>query len=101
MAQYQLAQIIILDPVDVAFSANDILRIYWDDVAEDIVVTLNGASFTTEGTLLGEPPTQTDGGNYQVMGGVTSMENGDFVSAYSYCDGTSLVWFSMVSAFPQ
>lgn len=101
MAQYQLAAIIILDPVDVAFAANDVLRIYWDDVTEEIVVTLNGASFTTEGTLLGQPPSQTEAGNYQVMEGVTSIENGDFISAYSFCETTTLVWFSMVSAFPQ
>lgn len=101
MAQYQLAQIIILDPVDVSFSANDIVRVFWDDSTEEIVVTLNGGSFTTATAILGDPPTQTSGGNYQIMSGVTSTEDGDHVSGYSFCDGTSLVWFSMVSSYPQ
>lgn len=96
MAQFQLAQILIVDPVDVAFAADDDLIIYWDDVAEDFALTLNGVSFSTSGSLLGEIDV-----NYRIIIGVSSTENDYAIAGYSFCNGAHLNWFRMPIFYPE
>src|SRR5688500_19547535 len=96
MATYRLASITITDAVDAAFSDGDLLVVMWNDVTEAIVVELNGASFTTAGTLLGELDT-----NYQIIIGVSSYEGEYAIAGYSFCDSTTLNWFRMLTSYPE
>lgn len=96
MALFRLASIVITDPVDVAFSANDLLIVFWNSSTEAITVELNGSPFTTAGTTLGSLNT-----NYRIVIGVSSTEGEYAVAGYSFCDSTDLVWFRMLNAYPE
>lgn len=75
---------------------NDVLNVYWDDVGESLSYTKNGGSFTPgSSTQIGDINT-----NYYTSG-ITSYEDGYAISGYSFCDGTDLKWFRMVTSYPM
>lgn len=96
MARFRLASIAIIDPVDVSFTAGDLLVIMWNDSTEAIESELNGVSFTTAGALLGQLGT-----NYNIVIGISSYEGSYAIAGYSFCDSTDLNWFRMVTTYPE
>ena len=91
MAQFLIVSIRITDPIDAAFTAEDLLNIYWDDSTEDFALTLNGSAFSTTGTNLGSYLNN----NFRIVSGISTQGLIQSIAGYSFCDGTSLVWFSL------
>lgn len=96
MATFRLAVITIVDPVDPSFLAGDEVLVMWDGSTSAIIVTKNGSPFTTPGATLGQPDT-----NYRIVIGVSSYEGEYAISGYSFCSGTDLHWFRMITIFPE
>lgn len=93
MALRPLTRVQVIQPISGSgFNTDDVVSIYWDDSAEQIVMERNGSPFNpSSNTYLGEYLS-----NYIITWPVSSYEDGYAVSSYSFCDGANLVWFRML-----
>ena len=100
MAQYLLASVLVHTPPSGSdFSTNGVVEIFWDDtgnpLTEGIVVELNGSPWSgSSGAYFGDLNT-----NYYVSG-ITSYQVQYAIAGYSFCNGTTLNWFRMVTEYP-
>lgn len=97
MAEYRLAEMTITAVMasnNDAFDPGDKVSVYWDNVANAIKVYLNGSPFSANETL----------GEFQShysISPVSSIDNTYITSGYSFCSGTTLVWFRMLRDYPM
>lgn len=92
MAQYLLATAQLLQNSGDCV-AGDVLGVFWDSVAETILVKKNGVE-TVVAAGLDQLNT-----SYRYINGVSSYDSSYAIAAYSFCDGTDLMWFRALKSF--
>lgn len=96
MAQYLLFSVILTNNTYVPSISNfSTISMYWNDSTTSIDVQVNGTPHSTPFTM------GVKGTHWQISSGGTSHDGiNKNISGYSFCNGTTLNWFSMLDSFP-